>query len=105
MIGNIFLSPLKNLTLIRELWLSANQLQIPFLLVPFFNLSKLKSLDRKHNEIYAETEVHNNLTPKFQLDELYLSGNGYGRVFPKFYQSDLLFVDLSNIKIIGGLPN
>ncbi|XP_057989006.1 cuscuta receptor 1-like [Hevea brasiliensis] len=105
-IGNISLSPLGTLTSMHTLDLSSNLFQIPISLLPFFNLSKLKHLDCHENEIYADIDVPT-LTPKFQLRTLYLSGQGDGGVFPKFfyYQHKLEYVDMGNIKMKGEFPH
>ncbi|KAJ9162627.1 hypothetical protein P3X46_022386 [Hevea brasiliensis] len=105
-IGNISLSPLGTLTSMHTLHLSRNLFQIPISLLPFFNLSKLKHLDCYENEIYADIDVPT-LTPKFQLRTLALSGQGDGGVFPKFfyYQHELEYVDMSNIKMKGEFPH
>ncbi|KAJ9162630.1 hypothetical protein P3X46_022389 [Hevea brasiliensis] len=105
-IGNISLSPLGTLTSMHTLHLSSNLFQIPISLLPFFNLSKLKHLDCYENEIYADIDVPT-LTPKFQLRTLYLSGQGDGGVFPKFfyYQHKLEYVYMSNIKMKGEFPH
>ncbi|KAI9378776.1 hypothetical protein POPTR_018G145516v4 [Populus trichocarpa] len=58
------------------------------------------------NEIFAEEDDHN-LSPKFQLESLYLSGIGQGGAFPKFlyHQFNLQSLDLTNIQIKGEFPN
>uniref|UniRef100_A0A3N7GB72 Leucine-rich repeat-containing N-terminal plant-type domain-containing protein n=2 Tax=Populus trichocarpa TaxID=3694 RepID=A0A3N7GB72_POPTR len=105
--GNISLSPIGSLTSIRDLNLSDNHFQIPISLGPFFNLSKLKLLNGDHNEIYESTELVHNLIPRFQLQRLSLPCIGSGGIFPKslYYQHDLQFVDLSNIKMTGEFPS
>ncbi|KAJ9162631.1 hypothetical protein P3X46_022390 [Hevea brasiliensis] len=105
-IGNISISPLGTLTSLHKLQLSRNLFKIPISLLPFFNHSKLKFLDCHENEIYADIDVPN-LTPKFQLETLDLSGQGDGGVFPKFldYQHKLEYVDLSDIKMKGEFPH
>ncbi|KAJ9162637.1 hypothetical protein P3X46_022396 [Hevea brasiliensis] len=105
-IGNISISPLGTLTSLHKLQLSRNLFKIPISLLPFFNHSKLKFLDCHENEIYADIDVPN-LTPKFQLETLDLSGQGDGGVFPKFlyYQRKLEYVDLSDIKMKGEFPH
>eukprot|EP00257_Ricinus_communis_P023796 XP_015583879.1 receptor-like protein 9a [Ricinus communis] len=77
------LSPLSSLTSIYYLYLSDNMFQIPISLNPFVNLSKLILFYGEGNRIYAETEVEN-MIPKFQLEILYLSGDGYGGAY-NFY--------------------
>jgi hypothetical protein len=53
-------------------------------LSPLYNLSKLKYFDGSDNEIYAEEDDHS-LSPKFQLESIYLSSRGQGAgAFPKF---------------------
>ncbi|KAL9339660.1 hypothetical protein Peur_068675 [Populus x canadensis] len=103
-----FLPPcLANLTSLQQLDLSDNHLKIPMSLSPLYNLSKLKYFDGSSNEIYAEEDDHN-LSPKFQLEHLSLSGHGQGaRAFPKFlyHQFNLQYVDLTNIQIKGEFPN
>ncbi|KAJ9162629.1 hypothetical protein P3X46_022388 [Hevea brasiliensis] len=105
-IGNISIYPLGTLTSLHKLQLSRNLFKIPISLLPFFNHSKLKFLDCHENEIYADIDVPN-LTPKFQLETLHLSGQGDGGVFPKFlyYQHNLGHVDLSYIKMKGEFPH
>ncbi|KAG6741100.1 hypothetical protein POTOM_056588 [Populus tomentosa] len=75
-------------------------------LSPLYNLSRLKSFYGSGNEIFAEEDDHN-LSPKFQLESLYLSGIGQGGAFPKFlyHQFSLQYLDLANIKMKGGFPN
>jgi Leucine-rich repeat (LRR) protein len=76
-------------------------------LSPLYNLSKLKYFYGSGNEIYAEEDDHN-LSPKFQLESLYLSSGGQGtRAFPKFlyHQFSLQSLDLTNIQIKGEFPN
>ncbi|TXG61931.1 hypothetical protein EZV62_013294 [Acer yangbiense] len=104
--GNI--SPLTALTSIQQLSLSDNQFQIPISLEPFFNHSKLKYFDGDNNQIYADTaESHFSITPKFQLNSLYLSGCRDCVTFPKFlyHQHDLFLVDLSHNNLTGEFPN
>ncbi|XP_061951254.1 cuscuta receptor 1-like [Populus nigra] len=98
---------LANLTSLQRLDLSDNHLKIPMSLSPLYNLSKLKYFDGSSNEIYAEEDDHN-LSPKFQLEHLSLSGRGQGAgAFPKFlyHQFNLQYVDLTNIQIKGEFPN
>ncbi|XP_057988079.1 cuscuta receptor 1 isoform X5 [Hevea brasiliensis] len=105
-IGNISLSPLRDLTNLEDLELSDNLFQIPISLSPFFNHSKLKFFENVGtNKMYVETNDQN-LTPKFQLDRLYLSGYACGGVFPKFlyHQHNLQYVFLSSLKMGGGFP-
>ena len=103
-----FLPPcLANLTSLQHLDLSSNHLKIPVSLNPLYNLSKLNYFDGSGNEIYAEEEDHN-LSPKFQLEFLYLSSRGQGPgAFPKFlyHQVNLQYVDLINIQMKGEFPN
>ncbi|KAI5557726.1 hypothetical protein BDE02_18G122800 [Populus trichocarpa] len=103
-----FLPPcLANLTSLQLLDLSSNHLKIPMSLSPLYNLSKLKSFDGWDNEIYAEEDDHS-LSPKFQLESLYLSGRGQGAgAFPKFlyHQFNLQSLALINIQIKGEFPN
>ncbi|KAG5229935.1 receptor protein [Salix suchowensis] len=103
-----FLPPcLANLTSLQKLHLSYNNLKIPMSLRPVYNLSKLKSFDGGHNEIYAEDDDHN-LSPKFQLESLYLSSRGQGAgAFPKFlyHQFNLQSLDLTNNQIKGEFPS
>ncbi|KAG6740091.1 hypothetical protein POTOM_057728 [Populus tomentosa] len=75
-------------------------------LSPLYNLLKLKYFDGSGNEIYAEEDDHN-LSPKFQLESLDLSGIGQGGAFPKFlyHQFSLQSLDLSNIQIKGEFSN
>ncbi|XP_052302787.1 receptor like protein 21 isoform X4 [Populus trichocarpa] len=103
-----FLIPcLANLTSLQRLDLSSNHLKIPMSLSPLYNLSKLKSFHGLDNEIYAEEDDHN-LSPKFQLQSLYLSNHGQGaRAFPRFlyHQLNLQSLDLTNIQMKGDFPN
>ena len=102
---NISSSPLMNLTYIEELWLSNNHFQISISLEPFFNHSKLKFFD---GDIYAEIETsHSSLTPKFQLTSISLFGHGDSGIFPKFlyHQHDLEYVDLSHLNLTREFPN
>ncbi|XP_057988077.1 cuscuta receptor 1 isoform X3 [Hevea brasiliensis] len=105
-IGNISLSALRGLTNLEHLDVSDNLFQIPISMSPFFNHSKLKFFENVGtNKIYAETNDQN-LTPKFQLDHLSLSGYACGGAFPKFlyHQHNLQYVDLSSLKMGGGFP-
>ncbi|XP_052288105.1 receptor-like protein 15 isoform X6 [Citrus sinensis] len=103
---NISSSPIMHLISIEKLILSNNHFfQIPISLEPLFNLSKLKTFD---GEICAETESHyNSLTPKFQLTSISLSGYIDGGTFPKFlyHQHDLKNADLSHLNLSGQFPN
>eukprot|EP00257_Ricinus_communis_P027850 XP_025015264.1 receptor-like protein 1 [Ricinus communis] len=103
--GSISLSPVSSLISIYHLDLQQNKFQIPISLNPFANLSKLTYFDCSGNELFAETEVED-MTPKFQLKTLYLSGHGYGGAFPKFlyHQQELKKVDLSNIILKERFP-
>ncbi|RQO91320.1 hypothetical protein POPTR_006G061000v4 [Populus trichocarpa] len=107
-IGDISFSPLTSLTSIRELSLSDNHFQIPVSLSSFLNHSQLKYFDGSNNEIYVEELEEHNLAPKFQLECIRLSGNGYGGAFsfPKFllHQYSLQIIDFSNLKMRGGFP-
>ncbi|KAJ6863665.1 hypothetical protein NC652_040267 [Populus alba x Populus x berolinensis] len=97
---------LANLTSLQQLYLSYNHFKIPMSLSPLYNLSNLKYFDGSSNEIFTEEDDYN-LSPKFQLESLYLSGIGQGGAFPKFlyHQFSLQFLDLTNIKMKGGFPN
>ncbi|KAI9401095.1 hypothetical protein POPTR_001G064600v4 [Populus trichocarpa] len=103
-----FLPPwLANLTSLQLLDLSSNHLKIPMSMSPLYNLSKLKSFYGSGNEIYAE-EDHHSMSPKFQLESLYLSSRGQSvGAFPKFlyHQVNLQSLDLTNIQIKGEFPN
>ncbi|XP_037495191.1 receptor-like protein 15 [Jatropha curcas] len=106
-IGDVALSPLRSLTSLEYLNLFGNLFQIPISLSPFFNHSKLNYLDCQDNKIYAAMDDHN-LTPKFQLDILKLSGyRSYGSgKLPGFlhHQYNLQVVDLSHNRIQGNFP-
>ncbi|KAJ6924605.1 receptor-like protein 15 isoform X3 [Populus alba x Populus x berolinensis] len=98
---------LANLTSLQELYLSSNHLKIPISLSPLYNLSKLKFFNGFDNEIYPDKDDHN-LSPKFQLESLILSGHGQGAgAFPKFlyHQFSLQLLRLANIQIKGEFPN
>ncbi|XP_034906245.1 cuscuta receptor 1-like isoform X2 [Populus alba] len=103
-----FMPPcLVNLTSLQHLDLSSNLLKIPVSLSPLYNLSKLKYFDGSGNEIFTEKHDHN-LSPKFQLESLYLNSHGQGaRAFPKFlyHQVNLQSLDLTNNQIKGEFPN
>ncbi|KAJ6950960.1 receptor-like protein 15 isoform X3 [Populus alba x Populus x berolinensis] len=103
-----FLPPcLANLTSLQRLDLSSNNLKIPMSLSPLYNLSKLKSFDGSGNEIFVEENDHN-LSPKFQLESLYLKGRGQDTgALPKFFyhQFSLQYLDLANIQIKGEFSN
>ncbi|KAH9753783.1 Receptor-like protein 13 [Citrus sinensis] len=107
--GSISSSPLVHLTSIEKLDLSNNHFWIPISLEPLFNHSRLKLFYADNNEIKAEiTESHSLTAPNFQLKYLSLS-SGYedGVTFPKFlyHQHDLEYVDLSHINMSGEFPN
>ncbi|KAH9753675.1 Receptor-like protein 1 [Citrus sinensis] len=106
--GSISSSPLIHLTSIEELMLSNNHFQIPISLEPLFNHSRLKIFNAYNNEIKAKiTESHSLTAPNFQLSRLSLSSSyGDGFIFPKFlyHQHDLEYVDLSHIKMNGEFP-
>ncbi|KAG5226196.1 LRR receptor serine/threonine-protein kinase [Salix suchowensis] len=98
---------LANLTSLQQLDLSSNHLKIPMSLSPLYNLSKLEYFDGQDNEIYAEEDDHN-LSPKFQLESLYLRSRGQVvGAFPKFlyHQFNLHYLDLTNIQIKGEFPS
>ncbi|KAJ6994910.1 receptor-like protein 15 isoform X3 [Populus alba x Populus x berolinensis] len=98
---------LANLTSLQELSLSFNHLKIPISLSPLYNLSKLKFFNGFDNEIYPDKDDHN-LSPKFQLESLILSGHGQGAgALPKFlyHQFSLQVLGLANIQIKGEFPN
>ncbi|KAB5514783.1 hypothetical protein DKX38_028689 [Salix brachista] len=103
-----FLPPcLANLTSLQQLYLSSNHLKIPMSLSPLYNLSELKYFYVFGNEIYAEEDDHN-LSPKFQLESLDLSGHGQvAGAFPKFlyHQFNLQSLDLTDTQIKGEFPN
>uniref|UniRef100_A0A6N2KLL8 Leucine-rich repeat-containing N-terminal plant-type domain-containing protein n=1 Tax=Salix viminalis TaxID=40686 RepID=A0A6N2KLL8_SALVM len=103
-----FLPPcLANLTSLQQVDLYSNHLKIPMSLSPLYNLSKLKSFDGSNNEIYAEEDEHN-MSPKFQLESLYLSSRGQvAGAFPKFlyHQFNLQSLVLRNIQIKGEFPS
>ncbi|KAG5226261.1 receptor protein [Salix suchowensis] len=103
-----FLPPcLANLTSLQQLDVSSNHLKIHMSLSPLYNLSKLKSFNGWDNEIYAEEDDHN-LSPKFQLESLYLSNRGQvAGAFPKFlhHQFNLQYLYLANIQIKGEFPS
>ena len=102
-----FLPPcLANLTSLQQLDLSSNHFKIPMSLSPLYNLTKLKSFDGSGNEIFVKEDDHN-LSPKFRLESLYLSGIGQGvGAFPKFlyHQFNLQSLDLTDIQIKGEFP-
>jgi len=98
---------LANLTSLQRLDLFSNNLKIPMSLSPLYNLSKLKSFDGSGNEIFAEEDDHN-LSPKFQLESIYLRGRGQDvGALPKFFyhQFSLQSLDLANNQIKGEFPN
>jgi len=107
-LSGVLPSCLTNLTSLQQLYISSNHhLKIPMSLSPLYNLSKLKSFYSSGNEIFAEEDDHN-LSPKFQLEYLYLRGHGQDAgALPKFlyYQFSLQSLDLSNIQIKGEFPN
>jgi len=106
-LSGVLPSCLTNLTSFQQLSVSSNHLKIPMSLSPLYNLSKLKSFDSLGNEIFAEEDDHN-LSPKFQLESLYLRGRGQDAgALPKFFyhQFSLQFLDLTNIQIKGEFPN
>ncbi|WCJ42118.1 receptor like protein 13 [Euphorbia peplus] len=109
-IGSISKSPLKSLTSLEGLGFSNNLFQVPLSLEPFFNHSKLKSLNGEGNHVIFEDMEAYDSTPKFQLEilSLFNSGNGIrnGGRFPKFlwHQHDLQQLDLSNIQLQGEFP-
>ncbi|KAJ4845007.1 hypothetical protein Tsubulata_045505 [Turnera subulata] len=105
--GNISSSSLTSLTSIRYLDISSNNFQIPISLHPLFNLTKLKLFDAGSNQIYWEEETNDDydLTPKFQLEYLNLSGHYHGGgTLPKFlyHQRSLNYIDLSHTRIFEG---
>ncbi|KAG6740115.1 hypothetical protein POTOM_057752 [Populus tomentosa] len=76
-------------------------------LSPLYNLSRLKSFYGSSNEIFEEEDDHN-LSPKFQLEYLYLRGHGQGvGAFPKFFyhQFNLQSLGLINLELKGEFPN
>ncbi|KAH9687640.1 Receptor-like protein 13 [Citrus sinensis] len=107
--GSISSSPLFYLTSIEELSLSNNHFHIPISLEPLFNHSRLKIFYADNNPINAKiTKSHTLTTPKFQLASLSLSSSyGDGVTFPKFlyYQHDLEDVHFSRIQMNGEFPN
>ncbi|KAL9339856.1 hypothetical protein Peur_068871 [Populus x canadensis] len=106
-LSGVLPSCLTNLTSLQQLYLSSNHLKIPMSLSPLYNLSKLKYFHSSGNEIFAEEDDHN-LSPKFQLESLYLRGRGQDAgALPKFlyHQFNLQFLDLTNIQIQGEFPN
>ncbi|KAK3218871.1 hypothetical protein Dsin_012841 [Dipteronia sinensis] len=106
--GKISSSPLKALTSLEDLKFYDNHFQIPTSLEPFFNLSKLKNIDVENSEIYTETmPLSHSSVPKFQLNSIKLSCCGDGGPLPMFlyYQHELQEVDLSHINLTGEFPN
>ncbi|XP_073262396.1 cuscuta receptor 1-like isoform X2 [Populus alba] len=100
-------SCLANMTSLQLLDLSSNHLKIPMSLSPLYNLSKLKSFYSSGNEIFAEEDDHN-MSPKFQLESLYLRGHGQDAgPLPKFFyhQFSLQSLVLENIQMKGEFPN
>uniref|UniRef100_A0A6N2LMP4 Uncharacterized protein n=1 Tax=Salix viminalis TaxID=40686 RepID=A0A6N2LMP4_SALVM len=72
-----------------------------------FGATAVQYFDGSGNEIYAEEHDHN-LSPKFQLKNLYLSSRGQvAKAFPKFlyHQFNLQYLDLTNIQIKGEFPS
>ncbi|KAK9218565.1 hypothetical protein WN943_007202 [Citrus x changshan-huyou] len=106
--GSISSSPLVHLTSIEKLYLSNNHFRIPISLEPLFNHSRLKIFYADNNELNAEiTQSHSLTAPNFQLSRLSLSSSyGDGFIFPKFlyHQHDLEYADLSHIKMNGEFP-
>ncbi|XP_034906212.1 uncharacterized protein [Populus alba] len=85
------------------------------LFLPFHQLNTLDLwnnriagwVENKGNEIVTEEDDHN-LSPKFQLEFLYLNSRGQGaRAFPKFlyHQVNLQYLALIDIQIKGKFPN
>uniref|UniRef100_A0A2K2BTB9 Disease resistance R13L4/SHOC-2-like LRR domain-containing protein n=1 Tax=Populus trichocarpa TaxID=3694 RepID=A0A2K2BTB9_POPTR len=106
-LSGVLPSCLTNLTSLQQLYLSSNHFKIPMSLSPLYNLSKIKSFYSSGNEIFAEEDDHN-LSPKFQLESLYLRGRGQDAgALPKFFyhQFSLQFLDLANIQIKGEFSN
>nr|XP_034906248.1 receptor-like protein 13 [Populus alba] len=105
-LSGVLPSCLANLTSLQQLSLFSNHLKIPMSLSPLYNLSKLESFDGLGNEIFSEEDDHN-LSPKFQLESLYLGSIGQSGAFPKFlyHQFSLQSLYLTNIQIKGEFPN
>ncbi|CAI0388877.1 unnamed protein product [Linum tenue] len=94
-----------------------NRFRIPLSLAPFFNHSRLKLFFGAGNkELYGDKNEHYETSqrdnpPLFLLNYLTLSSGsddhhgGYFGSFPKFlyYQTNLQVVDISNVKMKGGV--
>ncbi|KAK2965715.1 hypothetical protein RJ640_022242 [Escallonia rubra] len=74
--GSIALSPLVNLTLLEHLELSGNNFQIPISFRPFFNHSRLKVISCLYNDYLLETDEFQASVPSFQLNTISLSDAG-----------------------------
>ncbi|XP_058208335.1 cuscuta receptor 1-like [Rhododendron vialii] len=106
--GNLTSSPLINLAALEYLFISHNHLEIPISLVSFYNQSKLKVLIGDNNRLSDQIEFQRSI-PRFQLQVFSLSScssNKLGMQVPQFlyYQYDLRMVDLSHHRLAGTFP-
>ncbi|KAL2489554.1 receptor like protein 14 [Forsythia ovata] len=103
--GNIVLSPLFKITSVEYLSLSNNNFQVPNSFESiFFNHSNIRFIFLDNNKVITKTETRN-WVPNFQLEVLSLSNCHL--TLPNFlhYQTDLRLLDLSNNNIGGNFPN
>ncbi|XP_038699721.1 receptor-like protein 15 [Tripterygium wilfordii] len=107
--GNLASTPISNLLSIESLSLGYNKFQVPISLHSFANLSNLKRLYCWECDLSVDT-VRQTWTPKFQLQELDLSSHTpkkYKLVnLPNFlyYLYDLRSIDLSGNNFGGVFP-
>ncbi|XP_061971518.1 cuscuta receptor 1-like [Populus nigra] len=103
--GNIALSHLSHLPQLEYLSVSYNHFQVPISFGSFMNLSNLKFFECDNNELIAAPSFQPS-APKFRL-RFFSASNCTSKPlkagFPNFLRSqhDLVFVDLSHNKFVG----
>ncbi|XP_052198697.1 receptor like protein 21-like isoform X3 [Diospyros lotus] len=107
--GNIALSPLANIISLEYLMLSNNKFLVPISFKSYYNLSKLMVLESVNNILLKEEDILGS-APSFQLVRIHLSSSEHGRntsmSLPKFfyYQNQLKMVKLSGFDFGGTFP-
>ncbi|XP_052199060.1 receptor-like protein 56 isoform X2 [Diospyros lotus] len=107
--GNIALSPLANLISLEYLILSNNNFRVPISFKSYYNHSKLTNLESVNNIFLEEKDILGS-TPSFQLIQIHLSSSEHDKNTPislpnfLYYQNQLKIVELSGFDFGGTFP-